>query len=737
MSGSIASIQQFFHAIDSKNPRWNDPRTDGTDKISDLRNREFSAFFKDDWKITPDLTLNLGVRWEYYGVPWENYGMAAGIANGISGAMGVSKGDLSTWMPTPDKLTTDLTALTDQILVGPNSPNPDQSVHGKDFNNFAPHVGFSWQLPWFGKSMTTLRGGYSISYVRTTNFDQAFGYASITYQPTMVYSRIYNTFTNGCTSSLGGAATGCYLDLTTAGKLLPLYTESKGWVGMEQQPEPLQQQWVGKRDATIQMYDPDIVNPYVQNLNMSLTRQVGRALTVDVRYIATLSRKTVPPQSYGLNLNTNNLVNSGLLNELVTLRRDGPTTMGSPEYDNRSKYPILDRYILPGTYMAGATNTGSQQVWSMQSAANLAQGNVNAIVTAISNANCAAGTVGVTCQMESGRNQGNVLKTGDAPDNLIIANPQYVGVNVFRNGGTSNYHSMQAQLTMRPLHGLNFQATYTWSRNLTRAGTPVDYNDWLAYTYDLSGQHRSHVLAFHGSYTLPFGHNGLVLRNTSGVLKKAVEGWNVSWMGRVSSGAPMSLAASANSLWSSTRFDQVGPFDPKQGKVEWDQEHNYGYYMGKNKYVRVVDPQCLDETLVHPNLRNSCGNSLRALIEVDPNGSYNDGTVTGNLIFVNPKPGTTGNVRPNSFTGPGSWSLDANMGKTINFMDGKSLEIRVDAQNVFNHATPSNTAGNSGARDVYPTNPPLTINTTSPTPFGQINTKAGRRTFQARLRLSF
>ena len=748
MSGSINSITQYFFAVDSKNPRWNDPLIDGDTKRSDLRNRELAFFFKDDWKVTSDVTLNLGMRYEYYGAPWEAKGMAVGVANGITGAMGISGGDFNNWMPGSNQLRQD-GELTRQVLVGPNSSNPDLSIHGKDLNNIAPHVGFSWALPWFGKGKTTLRGGYSISYVKIANYDNTFGYAQfMAYQPAINNSRTYNVFSSGCLAHIPGESqTGCYLDLTNAGKLLPLYQPSTGWVGLPsyQQPMPLDPQWVGKRDQLANMFDPDIVNPYIQNVNMSLTRQINRYLTVDVRYIATLSRKSVSGASTGLNVNTLNLFNSGIFDELLTLRRDGP----DEDPNSTSKYPILNGYIKPDTLGAstsGESFSGTRQVWNAHSGSNgnLAVGNLQAIATSINNANCAS----FGCTNVPGMAAGNVLRHGGAPENLLMSNPQYTQLTVQRNNGTTNYHSMQLQVTMRPVRGLNFQSTYTWSRNLSRGG-PVDYRDWNADNYGISGQHRSHTLSHNGSYTLPFGANGFFLRNASGVLKKTIEGWQIGWMGRFSSGIPLSLAASNASLWGgSTRFDQVGPIDTKLGKVEWDDELGYGFFMGKNRFDRILDPQCFDTSIVNSGLRTSCVNSMRALIDVDPNGSdvgyktladYNAQTnpVRGTIIFVNPKPGTTGNFRPNTFTGQGTWTLDANMSKTIEFMEGKRLEVRVDAMNIFNHANPSASAGANGDRNVTVSNPTLTINTADSTPFGRIATKAGKRTFQARIRLSF
>src|SRR5262249_17317512 len=41
--------------------------------------REMSGYFKDEWKFRPDLTLNLGVHWEYYAQPFEKDGLDARV----------------------------------------------------------------------------------------------------------------------------------------------------------------------------------------------------------------------------------------------------------------------------------------------------------------------------------------------------------------------------------------------------------------------------------------------------------------------------------------------------------------------------------------------------------------------------------------------------------------------------------------------------------------------------------
>ena len=44
-------------------------------RVRELNQNELSVFFKDDWKVHRDLTLNLGIRWDYYGVPWVSDGL--------------------------------------------------------------------------------------------------------------------------------------------------------------------------------------------------------------------------------------------------------------------------------------------------------------------------------------------------------------------------------------------------------------------------------------------------------------------------------------------------------------------------------------------------------------------------------------------------------------------------------------------------------------------------------------
>ena len=66
------------------------------------------------------------------------------------------------------------------------------------------------------------------------------------------------------------------------------------------------------------------------------------------------------------------------------------------------------------------------------------------------------------------------------------------------------------------------------------------------------------------------------------------------------------------------------------------------------------------------------------------------------------------------------WSFDANLLKTIKIAESKTLTLRVDARNVFNHPTPAD--------------PNLNINSLT---FGEINSKIGSRKLQGQIHFQF
>ena len=160
LSGSVGSVVQLLNVNNSANPVFEA----GMRRIRDIHQREVSWFVKDDWKVGTNLQLALGVRWDWYGVPWDKYGLITGLVGGSEGLWGISgKGWDSMYQPGLLK-----GQLTREVLVGKNSPHPEQKAYRDDFNNFGPAIGVTWAIPYFGKNKTVLRAGYSVSYPRAS-----------------------------------------------------------------------------------------------------------------------------------------------------------------------------------------------------------------------------------------------------------------------------------------------------------------------------------------------------------------------------------------------------------------------------------------------------------------------------------------------------------------------------------------------------------------------------------------
>jgi hypothetical protein len=122
-----------------------DPRTGiPSDFRKDTRGNVIAAFAQDDWKIKPNLTVNLGLRWEYFGGMTEKSGHLANL-----------------------RLGTGANTLT----------GIDFALGGSEFDaqkgNFGPQIGFAWS-PSRNHDKLVLRGGFGLGfngleYAITTN----------------------------------------------------------------------------------------------------------------------------------------------------------------------------------------------------------------------------------------------------------------------------------------------------------------------------------------------------------------------------------------------------------------------------------------------------------------------------------------------------------------------------------------------------------------------------------------
>lgn len=123
-------------------------------------------FAQDDFKVSKNLTLNLGVRWEYAGITIEKLGTATNVLRSLMDgvAIGTSAATQSyTGYIVPSNYPTkEYGALLPGIAQTDTNLLPIK--HGVPLNNFAPRLGFAWQPG--GNEKTVIRGGAGYFYDR-------------------------------------------------------------------------------------------------------------------------------------------------------------------------------------------------------------------------------------------------------------------------------------------------------------------------------------------------------------------------------------------------------------------------------------------------------------------------------------------------------------------------------------------------------------------------------------------
>jgi len=669
LSGSIATINQAFGVASAQDPTLAGSPTIRY-KFFEQRQREMSAYFKDDWKFRPNLTLNLGVHWEYYGQFFERNGRAARvIGNDESALTGVT----CTSSPGTIGFTSTCSNLTQVQFVGKNSTHPDIGVNlkGTDMNNFAPSVGFSWNVPWFGKGKTVLRSGYGISYegaqrdfITADNVvgtvpgvNLISGGTGLNYTPSAVTS--LSTITLPIPFPTGTATTSPFVVPTT--------------------------------DRSLTLSTINRVSSYTQNWNLEIQRQVARNNTFEIRYIGTKGSKL-----WGtLNLNQIDALhhNKALFDAFNAVRAGGESTLLNQ---------MLSGINLGGTgaqTVNGSSWTGAMAVrTNTTTRAQLANGNVGGFVNTLNTLTTGTGS----------SNNGAVLRRSGFPENYIVVNPQYAGVSMLDNLGSSTYHALQMRFTSHFSHGFSNSTTWTWSKALgdSDSDTGATYRDPTNRSLEKTnlGFDRAHQITSNGTFELPFGTGHFLLGNAPGWIQEIVNKWQLGGILNYNSGAPLSITSGISTISTvGAQPNIVGPFPNGAGKIT-KLANGVVYFDG---FTQIPDPG-----LAGVSTLNGLSTAYTNRAIVAPNGQ---------IALVNPQPGEVGTLGYSTVKGPSSLGFDANIVKRFKIYERTEFEFRVDAINVLNHP-------NFG-------NPSTSINGNNT--FGRITTASGSRSFVVNSRINF
>jgi hypothetical protein len=286
-------------------------------------------------------------------------------------------------------------------------------------------------------------------------------------------------------------------------------------------------------------------------------------------------------------------------------------------------------------------------------------------------------------------NNGVALYNSAYPNAFGGAEPQYTPysnitpglgeLQLFYNGGHSTYNGLQMQARkISTSHGLQFQANYTWAKDMTNADAVwssggqsggISQNNPQCIQCERAPASYSVAQRFVGNfeYDLPLGG----WSRLSSVPSRLTQGWMILGIFTAQTGLP---------------FTVVSPYGSLQ----------YGFDFFNGFGAR---PFLLEKATLAPNVG---GSPQFFSDQVINNQSLFFGLptttspVNGQTVLTSP-----GNLGRNTFTGPNWWNLDFSLVKDTKLTEATKLQFRAEFFNIFNHptfATPGATlgAGNFG-----------------------------------------
>jgi hypothetical protein len=620
---------------------------------------DWSLYAGDSWKIRRNLALTYGLRWEYFS-PFNE-------RNGLLVLPVVSPGQ-----------TIEQTMLSDATLnyFGGNS---GRQPYAKDLIDSAPNIGIAWDP--FADGKTSIRAGYSINYVNDE----------------VVSAPYYAALDNPGINTLAGNFN---LDTTISSSSRPLIVAPP--VGI---PSTFSQNLANLGGFPggnfSEAVDPHLRTPYVQQWNLSVQREIGKNTSLTVSYVGNKGSKLYR----AINLNQDIISPNGFLNEFNAARRNGflalaanPSGGFDPSYNSTitgsQPLPIFDNNLLYGGLLFFPSVQALIQQGEVGELANF----YHQYGTVYQSA-----TVGPTLQ--------------------VTPNPLVQSADLLGNYSSSSYNAGSVEIRRRFRSGLNFQASYTFSKVFTdySADTVNDQVRFLPYLDNAQpGLDRAranfdvtHAFKANFRYELPFG-KGHAWSPSNSVLSQMVSGWTTSSIFTWQSGAPFSILSGRGTL--SAEFASAPLNTASTTSTPQQIAGQLGTYRS-NGEVLLINPK---------------------FIGTDGRAAPNDALTCMPLVpggFCNPQPGTVGNLSRNAFNGPAYFNWDLGILKSFPVTESKYLEFRVEMFNAPNHPTfavgdPNFVAPNSGASpsDMYINDPKFGVAT---------STASSPRVIQMGLRFAF
>ncbi|PYU73536.1 MAG: hypothetical protein DMG52_14580 [Acidobacteria bacterium] len=617
----------------------------------------YEFYGQDSWKIKPTFTLTLGLRWSLFSPPWETNKLQVqptfNLDNWFLNRAQAGLNGVASFRDPP------------VAFDWSGKANGKAGYYPWDKKNFAPRVAFAWAPrpsgglfhSLLGEGKTSIRAGAGVVFDR---FGQG----------------IADDFSSGGSFGLSTGLTNPagFESPYNAPRLADIHTipttDKNGTQIFLPAPAPKFPQTFPSGNFFIgSSIDGSLKTPYAYTFDLSVSRELPSGFSLEVAYVGRLARRLLmqldvatpldlKDKASGLDYFTAVTALAKIYRQQLASGNSAPTA----SFDPSQVSPKVMQYwadvlqpLQPGdAYLLGSCGGTSTQIPVVAAFDLFCGNNLNETTgLLILDYFGLAGASGASYFPAAGASPDNAYLAANGVGSYAFYNPQYATLYVWKSMGTSNYNAMQVDLKHNFSHGIQFDFNYTFSKSIDlasdaeRVGTIGGnggqiQNAWSPYQFrGVSDFDATHQITANWVADLPFGRNRTFARNANKALDAVIGGWQLSGVGRWTSGFPFSVG------------------NGFQWPTDWDLSGN-GIQTAPVKTGAFYNPDHIGEVNVFSNLANDAS------------------------AFREPFPGEAG--QRNNLRGQGFFSVDMGLAKRwkMPWKESHGLQLRWQVFNVTN-----------------------------------------------------
>ncbi len=482
------------------------------------------------------------------------------------------------------------------------------SLYHNDLHAFAPNLGLAWDARGNGK--TVIRGGYSISYAQDDMLEAVLNTLSV------------NTGLQG-TSGLQNLNA-----FAAAPPAIP--------TPVFQIPVTTAQNFVTTGNNNVQgLIDPNLRPPYVQQWNFGI-QQDFKGTIFEARYVGNHAVKLARQ----IDFNQIHIKDGGFLTDFINARNNGLASLAAT-----GTFNATFNANIPGSVPLPFFNA-------------LPGGGL--LTNATVRSDVLSGQVAALGQLY----QANNFFPSTIPGYSYFPNPNALYSSELTGFSNSSYNGLQLEARRRLAHGIQFQASYVFSKALSDTSVERGLDALLDNNNPSIEKARAPwdlTHSFKANYYMPLPFGSGHRFGGGRMANRVIGGWAFSGIVTINSGAPISILSARGTL---NRPARAGENTVDTTSTLGQLTANSGLFMtGNGPYF--INP---------------------AAIGTNGQGVAPDGQAPfAGQLFTNPLAGSVGGLQRRDLSGP--WFKNYNMSllKDTKITERQSIQFKADFYNLFNH----------------------------------------------------